>query len=351
MPAPIAAAAGAAAPATSTAPVQTSAGAASTPPAPASKADAPKADPNMGGKPGEKPATEAPKPAEVKRFKTKIKDQGKDVDIDLDEGAVAREIQKSRHYERTRGEFEQQRADFNKQLEQLTSDPLGFLKQRGVDLRELAAQQQAQEAELAKLTPEARALAEAQAEIERLKGAEQKRLEAQQKEAEQAEHNALVQSNLKTLGEAIRLSGRPKSGELLKLFAEVQELAVTNGEPGVGPGEPAGVHHAERLESKRIGGLIKRAATDPAWRAKNAALMGEIAEAVFGALDGKELLDFVGLKRAKSITTSLRALLHKSPIPVVAQSSGETKPPAAPSPQKFDEPQSMWGALDKLAGR
>lgn len=346
MPAPIAAAG--AATATPITPVQTSAGSTSTVPAPASKADAPKADPNMGGKPGEsKP--DAAKAAEVKRFKTRIKDQGKEVEIDLEESDVGREIQKSRHYERTRGEFEKQRADFQKQIDQLKADPLAFLKQSGVDLRELAQQDAARAQELEKLTPEARRAAELEAEIQQLKGAEAKRLEAQQKEAEQAEHHQLVQGNLKTLGEAIKLSGRAKSGELLRLFAEVQELAITNGEPELSAQQI--VAHAERLESKRFAAGLKRAATDPAWRARNAPLMKELAQTILPALEGQELVDFVGKENAVKLAKAQLALYRKNPLPQVAESSGEQPKEQPRPPPKFEEPQSMFGTLDKLAGR
>lgn len=339
MPAPVAVSAPAATAAPSSGGVQTSAGPGTITPG------APPAAPKGEATPGApKEAPKAPEPP--RRFKAKAKFDGKEQDLDLEEGEVVREIQKARHYDRTRPAFDKQVAEFNAQLEAIKADPLAFLSQRGVDLRQLAIEQQSREAELAKLSPEARRAAELEQQIEQMKSAETKRVEAEAKQAEVREHQQLVAQTRGSLEAAIKLSGRQRSGELLKNFAEVMELAVRAGEPPMSPEQL--VSAVERLETTRFSSGIKRAVTDPAWRARNASVMKELAQAILPALDGQELVDFVGPANAVKLAKAQLAVFRKNPIPMVAESR---QTPAAPAtPRQGEESQSIFAQLDKLNG-
>lgn len=340
MPAPIAVSAPAAPAAPSATGVQTSAGPGTITPG------APPAPSKVEATPGApKEAPKAPEPP--KRFKAKAKFDGKEQDLDLDESEVVREIQKARHYDRTRPAFDKQVADFNARLEAIKADPLAFLSQRGIDLRQLSAEQQAREAELAKLSPEAREAAELREQLESMKSAETKRLEAEKVATAQAEHKQLVANTRNTLDAAIKLSGLKRSGELLKLYADVMELAEHAGEPPLSPEQL--VAHGEKLEAKRLKAGITRAMTDQAWRARNAPLMKELAQAILPALDGQELVDFVGRENAVKLAKAQLSIFRKNPIPVVAESRETPTTPAA-AKKPADAPLSVYEQLDKLSG-
>lgn len=319
------------------APVQTSAGAdakVSTPATSAPKVDA---------------ANEAPKvPEPPRRFKAKAKFDGKEQELDLDETDVVREIQKARHYDKTRPQFEQRVKDFEATLQQLQENPLAFLAERGVDLKGLAAQDLARESELAKLSPEARRVAELEQQIEQFKSAETKRAEAEQQAIQHREHQELVQNTVRTIDSAIKLSGLKRSGELVKLYAEVMELAEHAGEPPMSAEQL--VAAGEKLESKRFAANIKRAVADAAWRTRNAPLMKELAQVILPALDGQELIDFVGRDNAVKLARAQLAVYRKNPIPTVAETPSDEKPPAAPV-KTAESTQSMHAILDQLVGR
>jgi hypothetical protein len=154
-----------------------------------------------------------------------------------------------------------------------------------------------------------------------------------------------VQQTARTLDAAMKLSGRQRSGELLKTMAEVMELAEQAGEPPMSPEQL--VSAADRLESTRISGLVKRAVADPAWRAKNAAVLKDLAQAIMPALEGDSLLDFFGPKNVDRLARAALAKYRKNPLPQVASQTPQT-PPAASPQQRQGDSESMYGAIDRM---
>jgi hypothetical protein len=338
MPAPIAPAAAAATVAGGTpAPVQTSAG------------KAPIAEPSKAGPEGAPPkATEAPKPAEPpRRLKGKYKDNGKDVEVDLDEAEALREIQKARHYDRTRPEAEQRARRLQETIDAITRDAKGFLKKNGIDIKQLAAEELAYEAEMAKLSPEARRAAELEQELnqtrEEIKARDAKETQARE-QADQAQRVEGVKTQLRNVMQAI---GR-RDGHTMRLAAEVIELATRAGEPDLSTEQlVAGVH---RLEAQRVLPFVKRALGDAAWRAKNPEVMKELAQGILGALEGDELVDFIGAQNGERIAKAQLAKFRKNPLPLVAGAEPQAPAPK-PSEGKKERPPSasVWNMLDQLA--
>lgn len=293
---------------------------------------------------------ETAKPPEPRRFKAKYKADGREQELDLAEEDAVREIQKARHFDKTRGEFEQRERSLRQEIEAISKDPMGFLRKNGVDLRSIAAQEQAREAELAALSPEARRAAELEQRNQQLEEQIKQHGEQNKQAAAQAEHTKLVQSTARTLDNALKLSGRQRSGELLKTYADVMEMAERAGEPPLSPEQL--VAGAERLELQRVTGLAKRAATDPAWRARNAPAMSELAKAILPTLEGQELIDFIGKENGVRIAKAQLAQFRKNPIPVIAgaESQGGQPAPAPAARQQPRQSASVWQTLDKLAG-
>lgn len=331
--APVAAPAGGA-----PAPVQTSAG---------TKAPA---EPSKAGPEGTKtpPAEPAKAPEPPRRFKGKYKDNGKDVDVDLDEGEALREIQKARHYDRTRPEAEARERRLQQTIEAIEKDPRGFLKQRGLDLKQLAAEDIAQEAEMAKLSPEARELAEARQQNQELQQQIQQHAQQQQHAQAQAEHQQLVRNTAGKFAKTIEVMGRTRSGKLLKTMAAVEEMAVRAGEPDLSPEQLASA--VERFETSNMKEETIERVKDPSWRSRNGALLKELAAAVFGTLDGQELADFVGPAHGAKISKAMLAIYRKNPLPALADAGGQPPAPRPPEPQRERPPSaSVWSVLDQLA--
>lgn len=317
------------------APVQTSAGKAL-------------AEPSKAGPEGAPKPVETPKPPEPpRRIKGRYKDNGKDVEVDLDEAEALREIQKARHYDRTRPEAEQRVRQMQETLDAITKDTKGFLKKNGIDIKQLAAEELAHDAEMAKLSPEARRAAELEQELnqtrEQLKSRDAK--EAQAKE--QAEHTTRVEGVKTQLRNTMQALGR-RDGNTMKLVAEVIELAERAGEPGMSTEQLVAATH--RLEAKRVVPFVKRALTDAAWRAQNPEVMKELAQSLLGALEGDELVDFIGTANGERIARAQLARFRKNPLPIVAGTEPVPPAPRPPAEKKERPPSaSIWNVLDKLA--
>ncbi len=121
MPGAIAAVAAPAAPAApaggTPAPVQTSAGAEGT-----------KAPGTEAAKPAETPA------AKAARLRIKAKFDGKEEELDLGEDDVVRHVQKNRHFEKTRGEFEKRVQAQDAREEEILKDPLGYMRKSAASI-------------------------------------------------------------------------------------------------------------------------------------------------------------------------------------------------------------------------
>lgn len=334
MPAPIAVAAPAAAAAATPAPVQTSAG----------------AEPSKAGPEGAKttPAPETPKPPEPRRFKAKYKADGKEQELDLSEEDAVREIQKARHYDKTRPQHEQREREFNERMAKFEKDPLGFAREKGIDLAELGRQEAARQAELEALSPEARRAAEAEARAADLEGKLKARDAETAQATERAEHQQLVQRTARKLDAAMKLSGRQRSGEFLKDLGTVEEMAHRAGEPDLSPEQL--VAATERLRTTRVADTIKADIADPKWRAQNPGVLKDIAKSLVGTLEGAELAQVFDPAALARISKAALAVYRKNPLPVVVEPSGTPPPAAKPVTPREERPStSVWTMLDNLS--
>lgn len=326
---------------------------------PTSAANNNTATPANGQAPKNGAPKEAAKPELPKRFQYKKPLNGKEVEVDLDYDDAFREIQKSRHYDKTRGEFEskvkafeQRQQEFEARMQAFAQDPEGYLEQQGISLQQIAQAKAAREAELAQFPPEVREMMQhtqkLEAELKRLQETAQQRELSEKQAAEQREAQELVNNTARTLDEAIKLSGLKRSGELLNLYGEVMEMAVRNGEPPLSIEQI--VHHGERLRNQRLLSGLEDAVTNESWRVKNSDALKKLSAVMFDKLSDAELMDFVGRPNVTRLTKAGLSVYRKNPVPTVAEAS-PTQPQQTQPQRTFDTPQSMHAILDKLASR
>lgn len=292
-------------------------------------------------------AQSAAKPHPPPRYKGKYRDGDKEVEYDLSPEEFAREVQRARHRERMHKDFESQRQEHESRLKRLQEDPDGFLEEAGFDVEGYLARRAERAEKLKALTPEQQEVMKLRDELAKRDALDKRRTQEAETQRQQAEHQALVQRNVQTLGQAMKLSGQKPSGDLLRLYAEAQEMAVRAGEPELTPEQI--VAAGERLEVKRLSKLTQRAVSDEAWRTRNAPLLSELAKAVLPQLQGKALLDFVGPQMVKNILVAQLEASRSSPAPIIQE-----PPPVAPvqnSPSQNTKPVTMWDIEDRLAMR
>lgn len=310
--------------------------------------------PNVSSKPannvpGAKPGETAAETRQRLKFKAKV--DGREQELEWDEAEAARTYQKARHYEKQHADFEKRQRDFDSQLEAVAKSPLEFFRERGVDLLEIGRAEAQRQQELEAMDPNVRALNEAQARIKQLEQAQENARAEQQRAQAQAEHQALVQRTASTLDAAIKLSGMKRSGQLLRLYADVMEMAEHNGEPPMSPEQV--VAAGAKLRLQRLTPLIKESLADPAWRGQNAALVKELAAVLVSNLEGGQLAEMFGKDAVRRITKHSLTAFQKSPLPATeVPLDGPPAPAAAPAQrQNSQTSQSMWGILDSLGTR
>lgn len=302
------------------------------------------------------PSSSSAKPGETaaetrQRLKFKATVGGREHELEWDEAEAARTYQKARHYEKQHSDFEKRQRDFDAQLEAVAKSPLDFFRERGVDLLEVARAEQARHEELKAMDPTQRELAQARAEIEQMRQERAQAAEAQKHAQAQAEHKQLVGRTAQTLDAAMKLSGHKRSGELLRLYADVMEMAEHNGEPAMSPEQV--VAAGAKLRLMRLMPLVKESVADPSWRAANPQFVKELAQALVANLEGAQMSDMFGRDAVRRITKHSLTAFQKSPLPATEVPLDGPPAPAAPATQRQNgQPsQSMWGILDSLSGR
>lgn len=328
-----------------------------TPPKSGAHTDAgqpPATDPKANAKPNNEPGAKPGETAAETRARIKVKlrklDGPGEEEIELDENEIGREIQRARVLSKNRAADEKARQEWQAERDAALADPLKFFSERKVDLIELGKQAAAREAELAALDPTQRKLAEAEQRIakyeaEQAAAAEKAKADAEANEAKQlamAEHNLYKQ--------AIGASGRaPKTpaeaGYLMRLYADVREMAEYAGVPLTGEQLAAA---GDRLELRRFSDMTRRLLSTPAWRAKNAASIKELAAALAGEADGPTLLEMFSKPVATKLARAQLEAYRKSPIPVVADPAPPPPGNAPPQQRRNDDGQSLMGMLDGL---
>lgn len=290
----------------------------------------------------------APKPNETPqekawRLKKKIKVNGKEHDVDMGEDDVVREIQKARHSETTRGEFDKKVAEFEARQRKLAEDPDAFFQENGIDLETILSERAKRAEQMKALSPEQQEMMRLRQEIQKRDVAEQKRQQTDAQRAEQQAQYELVQQTFNRIDSAIKLSGLPRAPETLKLYAEVQELAEYAGEPEMSPQQI--VAAGEKLLLQRLGSTLKVISTNEAWRGKNAEMLAELGKAVLPNLKGDALLTWLGPEMVKAVTAAAWAKTRGSPTPIIQE-----PPRNAPTQNAQAAQISQWDVMDKFGG-
>lgn len=306
------------------------------------QADAPPADPKAAAaKPAETPTEKA------YRLKKKLKVGGKDYDVDLDEAGIEREVQKAKHYETQRGEFDKARADFEARQRKLVEDPDAFFEENQIDLDAILTERQRRAEAMKALTPEQQEVARLKDVIAKRDAADQRRTEADAKTAETTAHNERVQGEMRLYGETFKLlgvePGKPGAGSLLRTFATVREMAVMNGEPDLTAPQLAAA--AERFELSQASTVIERLASNEAWRGKHSPLLEKMATGALKHLKGDALLTTLGPELVRAVTAAAWQKTRGSPTPIIQSPPPPDGKPAAPQNGKAP---SEWDVLDRL---
>lgn len=131
--------------------------------------------------------TEAQK--EAYRFKRKLKVNGKDEEVDLDEEGLAREVSVARAFRAKLGELnkaQKELAEERAKFEEYRKNPRAFLDEQGASAEEMAAQLLAQKAQRGLMSPEEQRMAELEEKLKASEGRWQKHEEEQRTQQQQA---------------------------------------------------------------------------------------------------------------------------------------------------------------------
>lgn len=303
----------------------------------------PATDPKVNAKPAETQAEKA------YRLKKKLKVGGKDYDVDLDEAGIEREVQKAKHYETQRAEFDKARSDFEARQRKLVEDPDAFFEENQIDLDAILSERQRRAEAMKALSPEQQEVARLKQEIARRDQAEQRRQADESTRAEVTAHNERVQGEMRLYGETFKLlgaePGKPGAASLLRTFATVREMAVMNGEPDLTPPQLAAA--AERFELAQASNIIDRLASNEGWRGKHSPLLEKMATGALKHLKGEALLTTLGPDLVRAVTAAAWAKTRNSPTPIIQSPPPPDGRPAAPPNGKAP---SEWDVMERLGG-
>lgn len=182
--------------------------------------------------PGAKPnaITDAAKAAEAQwRYKDKLKVFGEEKEIDWGPEDIRRNAQKMLAADRDRQEAKRVQQGAQRLFDLAQSDPEAFLKELGKDPDKWAAERMAKLGARAIMTPEERAAAEAQSELEQLRAFKKSQEEAATTTKKQAEQARLRQENERKFIPALEKTGLPKTHETIALMAETALMGLNDG--------------------------------------------------------------------------------------------------------------------------
>lgn len=313
--------------------------------APAAATTAPVADGTAAATAATAPKVETAA-VKAERIRLKYKAAGKEQEVDKSHDELARDLQVLEGLKGERGSFMKERDAFNSDRDAFLKDPRGYLKKAGLSLSELAKAEAAEAAELAAMSPEARRIRELEEQVATHERTSKETAETQKVAASRAAHQKLVSETAQAFDAAIKLSGLPRSGALLKTFAEVQEMAVHAGEPPLSPEQL--VTAAERLTVSRLGETLKHAVANEGWRQRNAQPLAELAKLVMPSLDGKPLLDWLGKDLVTKVAKAALADMRNASRPIVQEPPRPDAPPQ--QPQRREPQRSEWDFMDRATG-
>jgi uncharacterized membrane protein YqiK len=312
----------------------------------------PNAKAPVNNEPGAKPGETAAQTRQRLKVKLRKLDGPGEEELELDEADVGRYVQKARVADKTRAADEKAKAEWMAERDAALKDPLRYFKERSVDLVELGKQAAAQEAELAKLDPVQRELAEARQKLERFEAEKQAAAQRAEADAKAAEMRQFVLAEQNLYKQAIAVSGRnaktpAEAGYLMKLYADVREMAEHAGVPLTAEQLAAA---GDKLELSRFQSMTKRLAGDQGWRVKHMPELKALAEAITQGMDDAGLLDFFGPKTGARLARAQLSAYRKSPLPTVA----DMQPPPGevqqtPPQRRPEQEQSLMGMLDKYS--
>ena len=162
--------------------------------------------------------------AQPYRFRTKLKVDGKEEDVDLSEDDIRERLQRQRAYEKKEKQYRDGFAEIDRvraALGHLHTQPLEVLQALGVDRKALAEMILEQEAKQAAMTPEQRLLAERDARIAELEEARRQQQEEYQKAQQKMMDEALWQESQPRIIAALEATGVPPTPEVLRMYAQV----------------------------------------------------------------------------------------------------------------------------------
>jgi hypothetical protein len=304
----------------------------------------PAVDPKVNAKPAETQAEKA------WRLKKKIKVGGKEHDVDMGEDDVVREIQKARHYESQREEFNKRQQDFEARQRKLAEEPDEFFRENNIDLESILAERGKRMEEMKALSPEQQRIRTLEEQIQKHAQAEQKRVAAEKQQAEVAEQNQRVSGELKLYGETFKLLGqevgKPGAASLLRTFAIVREMAEHAGEPAMSP--PQLAQAAERFELQQASNVIDRLSSNEAWRGKHGPLLEKMATGALKHLKGEALLTALGPELERAVVAAAWQKTRNSPTPIIQSPPTPDGQPRAPAPN--GKATSEWDVMERLGG-
>lgn len=189
--------------------------------------------------PGEKAEGDAEAKAEAKaeaaRRKYRLKVDGEEQELELDDTEVTTRLQKAHAAEKRMSEAAEIRKAFQEVMGRLKEDPFSVLQDPafGIDLDALAEQRLAEKYQRAldeqNMTEEQRALRDAQAQADEYRKKVEK-FESEQKAKAQQEFEAKVQADIHSrIESALKSEGMEPSYETLYEIAEVGKLSLQHG--------------------------------------------------------------------------------------------------------------------------
>lgn len=292
---------------------------------------------NTGAAPGVAPAqptadVKAPetKQVSVEKLIKKLKVAGREEEVDMASPEALRELQIARHNASKQRAFNEQYGQFSQMLERLKSGDASVLTEAGVDIEGLVRRAHEEAAQRAALTPEQQEVAQLKAELARREAETQRQQQTLKQRAEAAKRQAFKKSTFESLMTAAQAAGlkldtKAQRGAALSLAAKLNIEELKAGRPPLTP-ELLGLKMEQRSFadlSEKLAAVVAR----PELRARRAAELKALNEAVFSGLDGDALLDTLGpalLKRVYAAGIERHNRKNAPGAPAAANTQQET---------------------------
>lgn len=253
------------------------------------------------GEPGE-----APKEPEPYRFKRKLKADGAEFEVDLDEEGLAREVQIARAARQRLATLAAKNKELDERESRAKEAPHEFLEKLGIDPDKWAAERLSRKAQDGLMSEEERAFRETQAENARLKQQVEQHARAEQERHTRAVADQLWQKEEPRYLEAIKKHNLPTGNEVMGHIAQVGLEYMDAGVP---------------LEPEQVVALA-------------AERLGKYADRYVFGLDTPSLVAKLGPEKVADIVRHHIAEFRKSQESRFAEAKPNEPPPAYAEPQR-----------------